>query len=114
MGIAKLRWKAFTSPGIEFILPHLRMDQVRKRLLVAILSPVSFLISEYNLLTLIQLIANDFAFDLTLLIASQPGRIEDLELFGPRHNYIRRSARSGHIKGPIDPKGILFTNTKRT
>lgn len=36
--------------------------------------------------------------------ASQPGQIEDLALFKDRKSSIRRSARSGTIKGPVDPK----------
>lgn len=36
--------------------------------------------------------------------ASQPGQIEELTLFKNRKSSIRRSARSGTIKGPIDPK----------
>ncbi|KAK7578136.1 hypothetical protein V9T40_010341 [Parthenolecanium corni] len=35
---------------------------------------------------------------------SQPGQIEELTLFKNRKSSIRRSARSGTIKGPIDPK----------
>ncbi|KAE8742661.1 hypothetical protein FOCC_FOCC011790 [Frankliniella occidentalis] len=38
------------------------------------------------------------------LTTSQPGNIEELGLFRERRNSIRRSARSGTIKGPIDPK----------
>lgn len=36
--------------------------------------------------------------------ASQPGQIEELTLFKNRKTAVRRSARSGTVKGPIDPK----------
>lgn len=35
---------------------------------------------------------------------SQPGQVEELSLFGRRRSSVRRSARSAHVKGPIDPK----------
>ncbi|KAI5748263.1 hypothetical protein M8J77_023609 [Diaphorina citri] len=35
---------------------------------------------------------------------SQPGQIEELNLFKNRRTPLRRSARSGTVKGPIDPK----------
>ncbi|XP_019865563.2 protein TANC2-like isoform X2 [Aethina tumida] len=35
---------------------------------------------------------------------SQPGHVEDLSMFKNRKTCIRRSARTGTIKGPIDPK----------
>lgn len=43
--------------------------------------------------------------NLLLLLASQPGQVEELSLFGRRRSSIRRSARTGPIKGPVDPKG---------
>ena len=45
--------------------------------------------------------------------ASQPGRVEDLNLFGKRQALIRRSARSGTVLGPIDPKGNANRNRFR-
>nr|CAD7398124.1 unnamed protein product [Timema cristinae] len=39
--------------------------------------------------------------------ASQPGRVEELNIFKNRRTSIRRSARTGSVKGPIDPKGSL-------
>ncbi|XP_015833767.1 protein TANC2 isoform X2 [Tribolium castaneum] len=35
---------------------------------------------------------------------SQPGQVEDLNMFRNRRTCIRRSARTGTIKGPVDPK----------
>ncbi|XP_075222893.1 zinc-RING finger and ankyrin repeat domain-containing protein rolling pebbles isoform X4 [Lycorma delicatula] len=35
---------------------------------------------------------------------SQPGQVEELNVFKNRRQSIRRSARSGSVKGPIDPK----------
>nr|CAD7458980.1 unnamed protein product [Timema tahoe] len=35
---------------------------------------------------------------------SQPGRVEELNIFKNRRTFIRRSARTGSVKGPIDPK----------
>lgn len=40
-----------------------------------------------------------------MVLASQPGQVEELSLFGRRRSSVRRSARSAHVKGPIDPKG---------
>lgn len=40
-----------------------------------------------------------------LLLAAQPGQIEDLNLFKNRRTCIRRSARAGiALKGVVDPK----------
>nr|CAD7444344.1 unnamed protein product [Timema bartmani] len=39
--------------------------------------------------------------------ASQPGRVEELNIFKNRRTSIRRSARTGSVKGPIDPKVAL-------
>lgn len=41
-------------------------------------------------------------------LASQPGQVEDLPLFGAsqRQSAIRRSARSGTVSGPVDPKSM--------
>jgi hypothetical protein len=39
------------------------------------------------------------------LAASQPGQVEELNMFKNRKTSIRRSARTGSVKGPIDPKG---------
>lgn len=36
--------------------------------------------------------------------ATQPGQVEDLNMFRNRRTCIRRSARTGTIKGPVDPK----------
>lgn len=41
------------------------------------------------------------------LSASQPGQVEELNMFKNRKTSIRRSARSGNVRGPIDPKGML-------
>jgi hypothetical protein len=41
------------------------------------------------------------------LAASQPGQVEELNMFKNRRTSIRRSARTGSVKGPIDPKGKL-------
>nr|CAD7420412.1 unnamed protein product [Timema poppensis] len=38
---------------------------------------------------------------------SQPGRVEELNIFKNRRTSIRRSARTGSVKGPIDPKGCV-------
>ncbi|CAG2057215.1 unnamed protein product, partial [Timema podura] len=38
---------------------------------------------------------------------SQPGRVEELNIFKNRRTSIRRSARTGSVKGPIDPKVAL-------
>ncbi|XP_076032588.1 zinc-RING finger and ankyrin repeat domain-containing protein rolling pebbles isoform X3 [Oratosquilla oratoria] len=40
---------------------------------------------------------------------SQPGQVEELSLFGRRRSSVRRSARAGQVKGPIDPK-VRFAN----
>ena len=40
-----------------------------------------------------------------VVLASQPGQVEELNLFGRRRSSVRRSARNAHVKGPIDPKG---------
>ena len=40
-----------------------------------------------------------------VLAASQPGQVEELNMFKNRRTSIRRSARTGSVKGPIDPKG---------
>lgn len=37
-------------------------------------------------------------------LATQPGPVEDLNMFRNRRTCIRRSARAGTIKGPVDPK----------
>ncbi|KAK9710641.1 Ankyrin repeats (3 copies) [Popillia japonica] len=35
---------------------------------------------------------------------TQPGQVEELGVFQARKNYIRRSARTGTVQGPVDPK----------
>lgn len=45
-----------------------------------------------------------------LYTASQPGQVEELNVFKNRRQSIRRSARSGSVKGPIDPKGLYFNS----
>lgn len=40
------------------------------------------------------------------LVALQAGSVDDLRSFRTRRQPTRRSARSGTIKGPIDPKGM--------
>lgn len=41
---------------------------------------------------------------LCLFTAAQPGQIEDLAMFKTRKSFVRRSARSGQLKEPHDPK----------
>lgn len=43
------------------------------------------------------------------LTASQPGQVEELNIFKNRKTPIRRSARTGNMKGPLDPKGNNIT-----
>lgn len=40
--------------------------------------------------------------------ALQAGSVDDLRSFKSRRQPTRRSARSGTIRGPIDPKGSVF------
>ncbi|CAH0559167.1 unnamed protein product [Brassicogethes aeneus] len=44
--------------------------------------------------------------------ASQPGHVDDLSLFRNRKTCVRRSARTGVIKGPVDPK-IRFAQYRK-
>uniref|UniRef100_A0A8D9ESN6 Protein TANC2 n=1 Tax=Cacopsylla melanoneura TaxID=428564 RepID=A0A8D9ESN6_9HEMI len=44
---------------------------------------------------------------------SQPGQIEELNIFKNRKTPLRRSARSGTVKGPIDPKAVRFAQYRQ-
>lgn len=46
----------------------------------------------------------DVFINVFVLLATQPGQVEELGVFQARKNYIRRSARTGTVQGPVDPK----------